>query len=162
MRTFELHTDIPAGREHAWQVLTDLTAWSKWNHLVPAAAGALRPGATLELMLRNAGGVPQPFRPVVLAVTPPRELVLAAAVGPRWMLQMVHTFQLEATGPDTAVIRQRWIATGLMAPVLWPVLRRNMMRFAELGADLARQSVAVAHAANSPDEAHAGAAPSSR
>lgn len=78
---------------------------------------------------------------MVVSVNAPTELVLMAFVGSRRLLHMVHSFTVEAVGPAASLLTQRWTATGFLVPVLWPLIRREMARFAELGADLA---VAVA------------------
>ena len=33
-------------------------------------------------------------------------------------------------------LHERWVATGLLVPLLWPLLRLAMARFREFGADL--------------------------
>lgn len=145
MYTFELVTEIPAGQERAWSTLTQLAEWSRWNRLVPSAAGALQPGVQLDLQIRGSNGDLRPFRPVVVAITPPRELILEAWLGRRWLVRMLHTFSIEQRGPDAARLRQRWVASGLFVPVIWPILRRNMVRFTEFGSDLALEVAQPAH-----------------
>ena len=65
------------------------------------------------------------------------EWVLAASVGHRWLLHMVHSFTVDTVGPSASSLTQRWQVTGVLVPLLWPLIRRGMARFAELGSDLA-------------------------
>jgi hypothetical protein len=151
LRHFELSTTIPANQDRVWQTLVRLPEWSAWNRLVPHAEGELRPGTTLDLKIRGPGGRPGPFHPTVVSVNPPTELVLAASVGSRWLLHMVHSFTVEAVGPAASLLRQRWNATGLLVPLLWPLIRRGMARFAEFGSDLAvRVNTSVGDSAAQP------------
>jgi hypothetical protein len=153
MRQFELSTDIPAGRERAWQTLERLSEWSIWNRLVPHAAGELRPGSRLDLKIRGRSGRLSPFHPVVVSVAPPRELVLMASIGRGWLLHLVHTFSLEVISPGTSRLQQRWNATGLLVPFLWPVIWRGMARFEEFGSDLASRTAEGTHRAGGPRDA---------
>jgi hypothetical protein len=137
VRYFELSTVIPADRDRAWHALAGLPEWCAWNRLIPHAEGELRPGARLNLRLRGPANRTTPFHPIVVSVDPPNELVLAASVGSRRLVHMVHSFTLETVGLNTSLLKQRWSATGVMVPLLWPLLQRGMVRFGELGSDLA-------------------------
>jgi hypothetical protein len=78
-------------------------------------------------------------------VDPPRELVLKASVGRSWLLHLVHTFSLEVISPDSSRLQQRWSATGVLVPFLWPVIWRGMARFEEFGSDLASRAAERTH-----------------
>ena len=160
MRQFELSTDIPAGQERSWRTLVRLDEWSAWNQLVPQAKGDLRPGSILDLKIRGRSGRLSSFRPVVVSLAPPGELVLEASVGRRWLLHMVHTFSVERMAPEASRLRQHWVATGLLAPMLWPVIRNGMARFAQLGSDLALRTAQTGpEGAAQPSVAADGASP---
>lgn len=126
---------IPADRDRVWRALAGLPEWHAWNRLIPHAEGELRPGARLDLRLRGPASRTMPFHPVVVSVDPPNELVLAASIGSLRLVHMVHSFTLEAGGLNTSLLKQRWSATGVIVPLLWPLLRRGMVRFGELGSD---------------------------
>lgn len=133
-RTFEIMTPIDGTAEEAWAVLIDFASYRQWNHLIPCGQGATSPGSRLELRLR---GRPGRFRPTVISVVPSHELVLEDSLGHRSLVHMTHgfTFLPAATGVGV-LLRQRWVAQGVLVPVVWPLLRRDMARFEEFGLDL--------------------------
>ncbi len=137
MRAFELSTKIDAAPAHVWQALVAIDAWPSWNRLVPYGEGVVRPGERLLFRIRRVDGSFRVHRPHVVATNAPQELVLAASFGHRWLVHMEHAFAIEARGVGGSVLRQRWTVTGLLVPLLWPMLVRAMARFAELGDDLA-------------------------
>jgi hypothetical protein len=75
-------------------------------------------------------------RPTVISLDPPRRIVLAAAFGHRRFVYLVHSFFIEEVDGGLR-LRQTWDATGLLIPILWPVLTKMMARFQELGEGLA-------------------------
>ncbi len=135
-REFELDTPIDGTPDQAWAVLTDFDAYPRWNHLVPFASGATVPGARVLLRVRGPGRRLRPMRPTIVSIDPPRELVFQTSVGHRSLIHMVHSFTFVGSVASGVSLRQRWVATGALVPVLWPLLRLAMARFSEFGADL--------------------------
>ncbi len=117
-------------------MLTDFDTYSQWSHLVPFASGATVPGTRVLFRIRGPGRQLRPFRPTVVSVVPSRELVFEASVGHRSLVHMVHYFTLVGEESTKLSLRQRWVATGLLVPVLWHLLRLAMARFREFGTDL--------------------------
>ena len=135
-REFEFSTPIDGTPDVTWAVLTDFDAYSQWNHLVPFADGVTVPGTRVLFRIRGPGRRLRPFRPTVVSVDPFRELAFEASLGHHLLVHMVHYFTLVGGGTSGLSLRQRWVATGLLVPVLWPLLRLAMARFREFGADL--------------------------
>ncbi len=135
-REFEISTPIDGSADEAWAVLTRFADYSKWSRLLPFASGTLIPGTRLDLRIRGPGRRAFSFRPRVVSVNPPHELVLDASVGHRSLVHMVHSFTLIGCAEIGVQLRQRWVATGILVPVLWPLLRHAMARFNEFGTDL--------------------------
>ncbi len=135
-REFEISTPIDGSADEAWAVLTHFEDYSKWSRLLPFANGVAVPGARLDLRIRGPGRRLRPFRPRVVSVDPPHEMVLDASVGHRSLVHMVHSFTFVGCAETGVQLRQRWVATGILVPVLWPLLRRAMARFNEFGTDL--------------------------
>lgn len=135
MREFELTTEIVAAQERAWQSLLRLDEWPPWNRLMPSARGAPRPGAMLDLRMRRVDGAHRPHRPTVVSFQPPECVVLAAALGHHRLVCMVHSLSNESLGLGRSRLRQTWSVTGLLVPLIWPMLVGIMSRFSELGED---------------------------
>ena len=141
MRHFELSTPVHATPDQAWAALVTLADWPDWNALVPQGSGVVEPGRRLEFRIRISarGAAPprfRPHRPTVLVVDAPRQLVLEASFGARWLVHMVHSFYVIPT-QDGCTLRQTWATSGLLVPLLWSRLRAAQEGFAELGEDLA-------------------------
>ncbi len=135
-REFEISTPIDGSADEAWAVLTRFEDYSKWSRLLPFASGTVVPGTRLDLRIRGPGRRVFSFRPRVVSVDPPHELVLDASLGHRSLVHMVHSFTFVGSTETGVQLRQRWVATGILVPVLWPLLRRAMARFNEFGTDL--------------------------
>lgn len=142
-REFELSTPIDGTADEAWAVLTDFDAYPQWNRLVPFASGATVPGARVRGRIRGPGRRRIPFNPTIVSLDPPRELVLQASLGHRSLVHMIHTFTFLGSEAPGVCLRQRWVATGALVPVLWPLLRSSMARFREFGADLSARVAAT-------------------
>jgi hypothetical protein len=134
-RRFELTTPVDGTADQAWAVLTDFDAYPRWNGLVLFADGTIEPGARVLLRVRGPGRRQRSVRSTIVGIDPRRELVFEASVGHRSLVHMVHSFTVESPAGGV-VLRQRWVATGILVPVLWPFLRLAMARFREFGVDL--------------------------
>jgi len=120
-------------------VLVDTPSWPSWGGLVTSAQGQLSPGAQWSLTLRGHGGGPERLmHPRLIAVQPPRRVVFETVLGARWLVRLVHAFDLDPVGPSECLLRQSFEATGAAVPLLWRPLRAGMTQFEELGHDLAR------------------------
>jgi len=141
-REFEISTPIDGSADAAWAVLTRFADYSKWSRLLPLASGTLVPGTRLDLRIRCPGRRASSFRPRIVSVNPPHELVFDASVGHRSLVHMVHSFTFVGRAQIGVQLRQRWVVTGILVPVLWPLLRRAMSRFNEFGTDLSARVAA--------------------
>jgi hypothetical protein len=141
-REFEISTPIDGSADEAWAALTRFEDYSKWSRLLPFASGTVVPGTRLDLRIRGPGRRAFSFHPRVVSVNPPHELVLDASVGHRSFVHMVHSFTFVGCAETGVQLRQRWVATGILVPVLWPLLRRAMARFNEFGTDLSARVAA--------------------
>lgn len=135
-RRFQLSTPIDGTPEEAWAVLAAFDAYPRWNHLVPFARGTTTAGERVLLHVRGPGRRTRPFRPTIESIDPPRELVFRASVGHRSLIHMVHSFEIVGSVASGVSLRQRWVASGALVPILWPLLRGAMARFSEFGVDL--------------------------
>jgi len=135
VRRFELSSEISGDPADAWVKLSDLSTYSSWNSLIPAAEGTLSPGSQVNLRVLGPGGFARTFRPEVLSVEAPHQIRFAGSLGHRNLVHMVHTLELIGSTPRF-VLRQQWEVTGVLVPLVWPLLVAGMRRFARVGSDL--------------------------
>lgn len=117
--------DIAAPPAIVWQVLIDFPAYADWNPRVrfaaPAALGRRLP-MTVTLFNRT---LTVPI--VVEAMDGERQLRWRG--GPAWLMQGIHHFDLCGHGPATTRVTHGERFRGAAVPLLWPVLRGELMRF---------------------------------
>ena len=82
-------------------------------------------------------------RPCTEHSAPRRGRVFQASVGHRSLIHMVHYFTILGSAASGLSLRQRWVATGVLVPGLWPFLRFAMARFREFGTDLSARVSAI-------------------
>jgi len=141
MLRIELTTALPASAEAAWAVLVDAERWPEWGRFVTSAEGEFVPGARWAMTLRPraVGGAPRTMRPRFVSMEAPRSLAFETRIGTGWAVRILHTFVVEPAGSDAAVLRQCFEVTGLLRGLLGNPVRRGVVQFDELGADLARR-----------------------
>lgn len=66
--------DIEAPPERVWAVLTDTAAYPHWNPFIVSVQGQIVEGGRLTTTMQPASGGRMTFRPILLKVTPDREL----------------------------------------------------------------------------------------
>jgi hypothetical protein len=141
----------PAGR--VWEILTDLPAYPEWNPFVRRIAGALTPGARLDVRLEPPGGAGVTLRPVVLVAEPERELRWRGSILVPGLFDGEHHLILEPLGGGRVRFRQEERFTGVLVPLLARSLDRHTLRgFYEMNAALKAR-------AEAPERAPAGASP---
>lgn len=133
MRRLELTTALPVEADAAWAVFVDTDRWSEWGRLVRSAEGAWEPGARWRMSLSGDRVMTPSF-----VEAGERRIVFETVVGHASLARMEHRFDLEPA-EHGSVLRQTFLVTGVLVPVLWPVLHRGMAQFDELGEDLARR-----------------------
>ncbi|ROQ67130.1 hypothetical protein EDD93_1548 [Streptomyces sp. 840.1] len=112
--------DIEASPDQVWKVLTDLSQYPEWNPFVTRSevisdGGHLVAGATMRNRLTQPSGA-STFTPEVLVAHPGRELRWLGKVGPGWLLDAEHRFQIERTGDGTVRLTQSEKFTGVLLP----------------------------------------------
>jgi hypothetical protein len=110
-------TDIDAPASTVWQILTEFAAYSEWNPFIRRAAGDLREGGRLELLMQAPGGKPHIFRPRLLRVSAGRELRWLGRLGLPRVFDGEHGFLIEPRGDRTVRLVQRETFRGLLVPL---------------------------------------------
>ena len=125
----ELHTEIgidaPPGR--VWRVLTDFAAYPEWNPFVTSvrAAGELKEGARLEIVVRVPDGPTMTFEPRVLKAEPGRELRWLGTLPLPGLFNGEHIFRLEPAAGDRSRFLHGERFSGLLIPFMGGVLRKT-------------------------------------
>lgn len=119
MREICTEIEIAGSPARVWEVLTRFDEYPQWNPFIPHVAGDLREGGRLEVSIRPPGQKPMTFRPVVVCVSPQREL---RWLGRLWLPRVLdgeHAFLIEALGAERVRLVQRERFRGLLLPLLW-------------------------------------------
>ena len=95
VRQIQTSTDIVASPMRVWSFLTDFRSYPTWNPFITSIDGKSQPGAQLRVTIAPSGHQPMTFRPVVLTVTPGRELRWRGRLLMPGLFDGEHTFQLE-------------------------------------------------------------------
>ncbi|MEJ2507900.1 MAG: SRPBCC domain-containing protein, partial [Gammaproteobacteria bacterium] len=92
-----------------WSVLTDFTAYARWNPFVLRAEGTPEAGAWMTLEVARPRGRTRVFRPMVLMVAAPSQLRWLGRLWLPGLLDIEHTFLIENGdgGPVRFVQRAR-------------------------------------------------------
>ncbi len=138
-RLITTHGTVTASVEDVWMTLTDLAGYARWNSFIIAAAGDVRVGERLDLVLLPPGGRATVSRPWVTAVEPPRYLEwLGCALLPG-VFDGRHSFTLTSMPGDRTLLQQAGTFTGVMVPFAEGVLSRTRAGFVAMNAALARR-----------------------
>jgi hypothetical protein len=117
-RQLQADIEVDAAPDRVWEVLTDFSAYHRWNPFIVQASGHPVPGSRLQLRMRLPGRRPTTFRPRVLEAEPARRL--------RWLGRLLvpglfdgeHSFTIQPAGPGRSHLRQHEEFRGLLAPLL--------------------------------------------
>ena len=113
MRTTRTETVIDAPPSAVWSVLTDLDAYGEWNPHLTSANGVPREGERVTVTVEQSGRT-RTFHPTVTTVDPERRLQWVGRVGPSWLFEGRHTFDLEPLDGDRTTLVNREELTGLL------------------------------------------------
>lgn len=119
MTTATLHTEIEieATAECIWQILTDFTAYPRWNPFIIWIEGLPIAGTRLKANIKPEGSRGMIFNPTVLQAVPNREF--------RWLGKLLfpglmdgeHIFRLEPLGNGRTRFVQEETFRGLLVPL---------------------------------------------
>jgi hypothetical protein len=129
MKTIKTEIDIQAPAETVWEMLSDIDAFPSWNPFITRLEGELRVGGRLAVTIEPPGGRPMTFRPTVKTLVPGRELAWLGSLVIPGLFDGRHRFTLESIGGDTARFHQEEDFTGILVPLMAPVLRRTAVGF---------------------------------
>jgi hypothetical protein len=132
-------TRIAAPVQVVWDVLVDVDAWDEWNPTLATSSDHLAPDQTLWMRLR-LGPVRIPLRQRIRRVDPPHLLTWRTTNGLPGLMDVDRTFRLTTAADGTTTLEQSEEASGLLAPLLGPLLARPITAgFEALGEALRRR-----------------------
>ncbi|MFI7611194.1 SRPBCC family protein [Nonomuraea terrae] len=145
MRQIRTEIHISATPEQVWAILVNFTAYPEWNPLTPGLRGEPVAGSRLTLPTTFIPGssVTVPMRATVEEVTPPRRLAWRSNVIAPGIASSLHAFELTPDAGGTHVLHRETV-TGVMAPVVWPMVSRFAPQFDQLNRKLKERAEALA------------------
>ena len=130
MRFYEATTDIAAGPEEVWAVLSDAVRWPSWDSGVDSVEGRLALGE--KVTIRAAMAPNRAFPVTVTTWEPPTRLRFSGGM-PLGLFRGVRTYSLYPNGPGLTKFHLREEYTGPLLGLIWrsmPDLAPSFDRFA--------------------------------
>ena len=129
-----IRTTIKASPDRIWGLLTDASAFPRWNSTVTSIEGKIAEGQTLKLKVPTAPT--RVFTPKVSAMEPGRSMVWSDGMAP--MFKGVRTFELTPNADGSTEFAMREEFSGLMLPMIKGSLPDFAPVFEAYAADLKR------------------------
>ena len=115
MQRIVTQIDIDASPAAVWTQLTDFQAYPEWNPHVVSAAGDLREGATLDIVVSRAGQRDRGMAVRITTIEPGRRLAWVGRFGHRALFEGEHTFELVALEGGRTRLHNVETVSGLLA-----------------------------------------------
>jgi hypothetical protein len=131
-RSLDTEVEIDASAERVWTVLADLAAYPAWNPFIRRAAGELRRGERIQVVVQPPGRSEFEFEPTLIAVEPGRELRWLGHLGIRGLFDGEHGFVIEPLADGRVRFRHHEVMSGLLVPFLGGMLRDTELGFHEM------------------------------
>lgn len=128
--------NINATKEKVWQLLTDVSAQSRWNSTLTSIQGSITPGGQVMLEAKSSPG--RKFRLKVTSFTPNTSMVWEDGFAP--MFKGVRTFSVAAQPDGTTYFEMIEVFSGLMLPLIKGSLPDFVPVFEQYAADLKREA----------------------
>jgi len=131
LTTYSVSRTIDAAPQVVWDLLTDATAYPKWNPAVIAIEGSIREGETIKLT--SIANPDRQFKLRVSDVTAPSHMVWWDGM-PLGLFKGVRTFDVMAQGEGACVFEMEEVYSGLMAPLITrsiPDMTESFQKFAD-------------------------------
>ncbi|MFA4876742.1 MAG: SRPBCC domain-containing protein [Methanoregula sp.] len=128
MKELRSEIEIAASAGRVWEILTGFADFPQWNPFIRRARGNLLEGERLEVILQPSGARGMTFRPTVLTADTDRELRWIGHLFVPGLFDGEHIFTIEPLGTGRVRFTQREIFTGLLVPLLAPMLDTDTRR----------------------------------
>jgi hypothetical protein len=139
----ETRIEIGAPAARVWSLLTDFRRMPSWNPFIRAISGDLAEGARLRAKIALEGKSPMRFAPVVETLRPERELRWRGSLFVRGLFDGEHYFRLEPLDETRTCFEHGEIFSGLLVPLLGPMLPATRKGFEAMNRALAEQAETI-------------------
>jgi len=123
----ELNTQIliSATAERVWEILMDFERYPEWNPFVRSISGEANEGSRLKVHIKPEGGMGMTLTPLVVDSSPNQRFAWQGKLLIEGVFDGRHEFILEGQGEAGIIFIHREEFTGLLVPILWPMLKTN-------------------------------------
>jgi hypothetical protein len=129
VREIATEIEIAGSAQRIWEVLSDFAAYPFWNPFLLKVDGAPKVAQRIRFWFELPRGFRAPACATVLKADQGRELRWAGSVP--GLLRAEHYFVIERTGRARLRFRHGEIFSGLVLPLVWPILRGRGREFYE-------------------------------
>lgn len=101
-----------------WRVLTDFSAWQRWNPFMPSMQGTAEAGQDVEALIRLWGNSPSPYMLRVQQADFCRQLVLTGSFRMPGLADVIHCFIIAQLDSHTSRFTHGLRVSGIFVPLL--------------------------------------------
>ena len=141
MRELRTEIDIRATAEDIWKILMDFERFPEWNPFVRSITGEAKGGAGLKVRIEPEGGMGMTMTPMVIAAVETKKFAWKGKLLFAGLFDGQHEFILEDEGDGRTKFVHREEFSGILVPILWPMLEKNTTRgFNDMNAALKKRA----------------------
>lgn len=128
MHQLRTEIEIAAPPDHVWSVMTDFSAYPRWNPFIVEASGTIEEGARIGIRIKPPGRRATRFSPELTVVEPSHRLEWRGRLVVPGLFDGLHRFELTASEIGTRFVQSEDV-TGLLVPLLARTLRDTAAGF---------------------------------
>lgn len=121
VREIATEIEIDGSAQRVWDVLADFAAYPHWNPFLLKVHGMPETGQRIRFWFELPRGFKAPACATVLKADRGRELRWAGSVPGLFTAE--HYFVFERAGTSKLRVRHGEVFSGLLLPLVWPILR---------------------------------------
>jgi hypothetical protein len=126
MKELRTEIEIQATPEKVWAIFTDFGSYPSWNPFIRKFEGTLAPGERIAITLRLGRRMVN-LRPTLTVMIAPRRLHWLARQFLPHLFDVERRFVLEPLGQSHCRFVQSETGSGVLAPLLMPLLKRQIL-----------------------------------
>jgi len=122
-KTIATSIDIKAAPDLVWKALVDFESYPEWNPFIRKVWGVPEPGTRIRFIFELPRGFRMKASASILSADPCRELRWAGRLPLRGVIRAEHYHVLTPLGNGGTRLDHGEHFSGLLVPLLWPMLR---------------------------------------